>query len=146
MLGVNGHRWSTFRKGRFFATAKARNIRDNLRSSSTDICLPSAYRMSRFSWSRSFSLTSGVFIALGDQAVRIKIERSSNMGLLSSITLESASYSKSQLDATTAFSSQHVNALYIMRSADEDFIRRIMIMDDSMRSGGGIALPGLRQS
>jgi len=33
-----------------------------------------------------------------------------------------------------------------MRSADEDFIRRIMIMDDSMRSGGGIALPGLRQS
>jgi len=102
--------------------------------------------MSRFSWSRSFSLTSGVFIALGDQAVRIKIERSSNMGLLSSITLESASYSKSQLDATTAFSSQHVNALYIMRSADEDFIRRIMIMDDSMRSGGGIALPGLRQS
>jgi len=30
-----------------------------------------------------------------------------------------------------------------MRGADEDFIRRIMIMDGG---GGGVALPGLRQT
>jgi len=62
-------------------------------------------------------------------------------------TSESASHRKSQLGATTAFSSSssgHVSALYIMRGADEDFIRRIMIMDGG--GGGGVALPGLRQT
>jgi len=32
-----------------------------------------------------------------------------------------------------------------MRGADEDFIRRIMIMDGG-GGGGGVALPGLRQT
>jgi len=64
-------------------------------------------------------------------------------------TSESASRRKSQLGATTAFSIsssslRHVSALYIMRGADEDFIRRIMIMDGG--GGGGVALPGLRQT